>query len=243
MHPHRRRRGPQRGRHLFGVDSAAAGRRGQRTPGGGPRRQPVQNLPTHQGRGVATASRRGTGGRRRQLHRAAGTHPGHRRRIGFGQVDHAEPDSRTDRTGGGFHRDSGRERRPLGPSRPPRAEIRTAGGVPGPGGVAGPPAAGVRRHRRTPGRERIRPPPLRGAGRRAAGHRRPRPRRRRPLSRRVLRRAEAANRDRPRAGVAAEDPRARRAGVGAGCVNSGGHHQPAAGPAAAVRVDLSVRVA
>ena len=84
---------------------------------------------------------------------------------------------------------------------------------------------------------------MRGTGRRAAGNRRAGPRRRQPLSRRVLRRAEAADRDRAGAGAAAEDPCARRAGLGARRVDSGGHHQPAAGSAGAIRIVLSVCVA
>ena len=67
--------------------------------------------------------------------------------------------------------------------------------------------------------------------------------RRQPLSRRVLRRAETADRHRPGAGTAAEDPRARRAGLGARRIDSGGHHQPAARSAATVRAVLSVCVA
>ncbi len=65
------------------------------------------------------------------------------------------------------------------------------------------------------------------------------PRRRQPLPGRVLRRAEAAHRHRAGAGVAAEDPRPRRAGVGARRLHPGRHHQPAARPAGAVRLVLS----
>src|SRR5690606_5193073 len=52
-----------------------------------------------------------------------------------------------------------------------------------------------------------------------------------------------SHRHRPGAGAAAQDPGARRTGVGAGRIDSGRHHQSAARSAGAVRAVLPVRLA
>ena len=78
---------------------------------------------------------------------------------------------------------------------------------------------------------------------RAARARRPRPVAPPPLSARVQRRAASTHRPRPRAGAQSVVHRRRRAGIGAGRVDSGPGHQPAARPAAAVRADLPLHCA
>ena len=64
-----------------------------------------------------------------------------------------------------------------------------------------------------------------------------------PLSAHVLRRPAPAHRHRARADAAAEDPRARRAGLGARRVDPRAGAQPARGPAGGVRPRLCLRLA
>ena len=63
---------------------------------------------------------------------------------------------------------------------------------------------------------------------------------RQPLPARVFRRPAPAHRHRARAGGQSEVHRLRRAGLGARRLDSGAGHQPARGPAGAVRADLPV---
>ncbi len=119
---------------------------------------------------------------------------------------------------------------------------RPPGRVPGPGGLAGPAAAGLRADRRAVAGQRVRQGLHERAGRRTAGHRGAAPGRRDALPGGVLRGAKAAHRHRAGLGAAAQDPGARRTGVRPRRLHPGGNHQPAARPAGAIRVVLSVRL-
>ena len=242
VHPHPTRGGPHRRRDLRGVDPTTRGRVGRRTRDRGQRPRSGQDLQADQGRGVPPSDRGGPRHRRHQLRPAAGPHPGHRRRVGVRQIHHTARDPGTHRPAVRFDRGAGQRRGDPEPGTPARAAPRPAGGLPGSGGLARSPATGLRIAGGAAERQRVRQGAHRGPGGRAVGDRGTEPRRREPLSGRVLRRPEAADRHRPRAGVAAQDPGPRRAGVRPGRVDPGRHHQPAAGPAEPVRPVVSVRL-
>lgn len=127
----------------------------------------VQDLSADQGR-VTPQRRRSAGGGPDQFPAATGPHPGHRRRVRVGEIDHPARDPGTRCAAIGVHRGVGHRRRRVEPGEPTLAATRHPGGLPGPGRVAGPAAAGLRAARRTVAGQRLRQGPHQRARRRAA---------------------------------------------------------------------------
>ncbi|CAA9315141.1 MAG: Oligopeptide transport ATP-binding protein OppF, partial [uncultured Friedmanniella sp.] len=206
-----------------------------------PGREPGQALPDQGGR--AAPHRRSRQGRRRRLLRARqGRDARHRGGVGLRQVN-PRPDA--DAAGGADrrHPDLRRRRRllPAGcgdAASPARHPDR----LPGPLHLAEPPHD-RRRHRRRAVRDPSRRRTQGRASSPGSGAARPgwaQPRTHQPLSAPVLRRAAAADRDRPRCGAEPQGADLRRAGLCAGRVGAGSGGQPAR--AAAGRAGSGLRL-